>query len=49
MSMDALRDDEKKVRYYIGLPSFTTLMVVFSFIEGSLTDSIKVSENFCWY
>ena len=42
MTMDTLRDDEKKVRYYTGLPSFTTLLVVFSYIEGSLTDNIKV-------
>lgn len=43
ISMDTLRDDEKKVRFYTGLSSFATLMVLYNFIEGSLTDSFKTS------
>lgn len=43
ISIDTLRDDEKKVKFYTGLPSFATLMVLYNFIEGSLTDSIKTS------
>ncbi|KAL2079099.1 hypothetical protein ACEWY4_024843 [Coilia grayii] len=44
ISMDTLRDN-RKVRFYTGLPSFATLMVLFNFVEGSLTDSVKISFN----
>lgn len=43
ISMNTLRDDVKKVRFYTGLKSFTTLMALFHFTEGFLCDSVKTS------
>ena len=40
---DFFRDSDKKVRYYTGLPSFLTLMIVFEFVKNFIPVSSRIA------
>ena len=41
LSEESLKDNNTKVKYYTGLPTFTTLMAIFTFVSTSLEDNSR--------
>jgi len=52
LSQDAFKDDDQKVNFYTGLPSFQILMVIFNFVSphvkhgSSTTHALSKFEEF---
>ena len=41
LSEESLKDNDAKVKYYTGLPTFNTLMAIFTFVSASLEDNSR--------
>ena len=41
LSEESLKENDAKVKYYTGLPTFTTLMAIFTFVSASLEDNSR--------